>query len=254
MSRMQPRLNLAHEPEHPPRPTSQQTMMLVSTAALLAFSPSMPMAPGQAARSACSVRMAEAPLARRAFVGTFAAAAVGMAPLAAFADGAASPATRERARAIYGSRIARLSNAPAADILEEKNAFKLFISGAYRSDAATKELRGKLTSISASTIASAKAGDSSGAQAGVKVRLILPTPHTPPRAAVPEARKFKLSPCVSTSPPAQEFVKIADLRVLDTLQNSIWDPKQRRNAGAPTTDTIEAQMGPMAYALYQPLK
>jgi hypothetical protein len=163
--------------------------------------------------------MAEAPLARRAFVGTFAAAAVGMAPLAAFADGAASPATRERARAIYGSRIARLSNAPAADILEEKNAFKLFISGAYRSDAATKELRGKLTSISASTIASAKAGDSSGAQAGVK-----------------------------------EFVKIADLRVLDTVQNSIWDPKQRRNAGAPTTDTIEAQMGPMAYALYQPLK
>ena len=201
MSRMQPRLNLAHEPEHPPRPTSQQTMMLVSTAALLAFSPSMPMAPGQAARSACSVRMAEAPLARRAFVGTFAAAAVGMAPLAAFADGAASPATRERARAIYGSRIARLSNAPAADILEEKNAFKLFISGAYRSDAATKELRGKLTSISASTIASAKAGDSSGAQAGVKVRLILPSPHTPPRAAVPEARKFKLSPSVSTSPP-----------------------------------------------------
>ena len=62
-----------------------------------------------------------------------------------------------------------------------------------------------------------------------------------------------MSPCLY-SPTPQEFVKVADLKVLDTIQNSIWDPKQRRNAGAPTTDTIEAQMGPMAYALYKPLK
>ena len=163
--------------------------MLVSTAALLAFTPSTPVAPSQVARSACSVRMAEAPLARRTVLSTFAAAAVGMAPLAAFADGAASPATRERARAIYGSRIARLTGAPAAEILDEKNAFTLFISGAYRSDAATKELRTKLTALSKTTIASAKAGDSAGAQAGVKVRLVLSTPRNPPRAAVPEAHR-----------------------------------------------------------------
>lgn len=33
----------------------------------------------------------------------------------------------------------------------------------------------------------------------------------------------------------------------------IANPKQRRNAGAPTTDTITGQMGTYAYSLYTPL-
>merc|ERR1719313_1683337 len=80
---------------------------------------------------------------RRAVVGTF-AAAVTTVPWAANADGATSPATRERARAIYGSRIARLAGASAEDIVAEKNAFTLFTTGAYRSvedKATTTELK-----------------------------------------------------------------------------------------------------------------
>ena len=62
---------------------------LVTSAALLAFSPMAPMAANSMA-SRSNVQMSET---RRAFVGTF-AAAVASAPLAAMADGASSPAVR----------------------------------------------------------------------------------------------------------------------------------------------------------------
>merc|ERR1719183_99062 len=96
---------------------------------------------------------------RRAVVSTFAAAAAA-APFAAFADGATSPATRERARAIYGSRIARLSSASTEEILAEKNAFTLFTTGAYRS-AKDKDTVASLKKLSTQAIAAAKSGDSS---------------------------------------------------------------------------------------------
>jgi len=157
-------------------------------------------------------------LQRRSIIGTV-AAAVATAPLAALADGAASPAVRERARAIYGSRVFRLSGASVDKILEEKNAFTLFTTGAYRSDAATKDTKAKLTALSKTAIAAAKKGDTAGAQAAVK-----------------------------------EFIAVGKLKDLDEIDLSIYNPKQRRNPGAPTTDTIEDQMGSQKFALYRPLK
>jgi len=149
--------------------------------------------------------------------GALSAAALGVAA-PAFADGATSKATLDRSRAIYGSRVARLAGADAATILEEKNAFTLFISGAYRS-AADKSTKAELTKLSKQALASAKAGDAAGAQAAVK-----------------------------------EFVKLGNIEVLDTSEDAIFNPKQRRNPGAPPTSEIVAQMGTQSFALYQPLK
>jgi len=66
--------------------------------------------------------------------------AAGAAP--AFADGAVSMATVQRARGIYGGRIADLTDAvekgDTAAIMAEKNAFALFVSGGYKMS--TKEV------------------------------------------------------------------------------------------------------------------
>jgi len=188
-------------------------MMALVSSALLAFSPAAPVFSSQTG-SASAVSMS---LARRSVVGTF-AAAVAAAPFAALADGASSPTVRGRARAIYGSRVYRLQDASVDKIIEEKNVFTLFTTGAYRADAATKDTKAKLGALSKTALAAAKKGDTAAAQAAVK-----------------------------------EFVKVGDITVLDDIQDSIFNPKQRRNAGAPTTDTVEAQMGSMKYAFYQPL-
>jgi len=59
-------------------------------------------------------------------------------PQVAMADGAVSTATIQRARGIYGGRIARLKDAVSkgdfAAVESEKNAFILFNSGAYRTN------------------------------------------------------------------------------------------------------------------------
>ena len=73
---------------------------------------------------------------RRAAISAFGvAAATAAVPMAAFADGAVSSATINRARGIYGDRIASLKSAVAAGdfaaVAAEKNAFILFNSGAY---------------------------------------------------------------------------------------------------------------------------
>jgi len=56
-------------------------------------------------------------------------------PSVAFADGAVSSATVQRARGVYGQRVAALKDAVAKGdfgaVLDEKNAFVLFTSGAY---------------------------------------------------------------------------------------------------------------------------
>jgi hypothetical protein len=64
-----------------------------------------------------------------------AAAVVAAAPQLALADGAVSAATIQKARQVYGNRILDLKKAVDAGnfdaIVEEKNAFVLFNSGAY---------------------------------------------------------------------------------------------------------------------------
>ena len=131
-------------------------------------------------------------------------------------NGLACAAIAERARALYGSRIFRLQGATAEKILEEKNCFALFTTGVYRSDTFSKDTRSTLKGLEKKAIAAAKSGDSAGAQAAVK-----------------------------------EFVKVGNIRVLDDIQDSIYNPKQRRNAGAPATQDVEAQMGTQLYALYE---
>ena len=178
--------------------------MIAVVTALLAFSP-----PG--------MNLDQSVSRRTVFSGI--ASAVAAAPLAAVADGASSPAVRERARAVYGSRVARLAGASADKIIEEKNCFTLFTTGVYRTDAASKAKKAELTALSKKALAAAKAGDSAGAQAAVK-----------------------------------DFIKVGEIKDVDTLELSIYNPKQRRNPGAPTTDTILDQMGSQKFALYQPLK
>lgn len=81
---------------------------------------------------------------RRSAFGQIATAGAVLAgvPAIASADGAASAATQERARVIYGGRIADLASAvdkgDFGAIAEEKNAFILFNSGAYATNRAKK--------------------------------------------------------------------------------------------------------------------
>ena len=76
---------------------------------------------------------------RRGAFGQIAAAAavVTGVPAIASADGAVSPATKMKAKAVYGNKIAMLKDAVSSGdfgkIVDEKNAFILFNSGAYPS-------------------------------------------------------------------------------------------------------------------------
>lgn len=150
-----------------------------------------------------------------------AVAAAAASPLAAQADGSRSKATRERARQIYGSRIYRLQGASVPAILDEKGVFDIFLDGAYgglrdeKSLAAVKQLK----ELQKTVLSACIKGDGAGASAAVK-----------------------------------EYVKVAKISEQDTLQNTIFNPKQRRNAGAPTTDQIEDQMGSEKKALYGAMK
>jgi len=98
-----------------------------------------------------------------------AAAAVGaalLAPRPALADGAVSPATVQRARGIYGARIAALKSAvdkgDFGAVLDEKNAFDLFNSGAFAiRSAIAKESKAKSIAATEEILAAAAAGDKS---------------------------------------------------------------------------------------------
>merc|ERR1719238_1606531 len=154
----------------------------------------------------------DASVSRRDFLGAGAALA---APGAAFADGASSAATKERARSIYGSRVFRLSGKSTEAVLEDKNTLQLFISGAYPKGSDTAAtLRGLQKAI----VKAAKAGDSGETQKNLK-----------------------------------EFIAVGKIREVDTVKGGNFDPTQRRNPGAPTTLDMEAQMGTQAFALYKPL-
>lgn len=188
--------------------------MLSAVVAGLAFSPSL-MAFQAPSRSGAVV-MQEG-LSRRQLVQSVGAATALM-PFAAFADGANSKATIERAKGIYGSRIARLASASPAEVLDEANAFTLYITGTCRS-VDKKDQKKTLTALAKKITTSAKAGDAAATTAGVK-----------------------------------EFIAAEKLTELDRVKGNNWDPRQRRNPGAPPTSEIEAQMGTEAFALYAPVK
>lgn len=85
---------------------SPLTKMLAAAvvASAIAFSPAaMPM--GVSVRTSTPVIMSEPALVRRDLLSGFAAAALAAAPLAAFADGAASTTTRLKASATQGGKI-----------------------------------------------------------------------------------------------------------------------------------------------------
>ena len=159
---------------------------------------------------------------RRALLQTT-AAAVCTAPLAALADGANSAATKEKARAIYGSRVYRLAGASTERILEEKNAITLFISGTYRvginGNPGDKEKNKALTALEKKAVKAAEKGDQGAAQAAIK-----------------------------------ELIALAGIKGELDGESGNYNPKQRRNPGAPPTSEIVAQMGTQSYALYQPTK
>jgi len=164
-------------------------------------------------------RLSQSPaISRRDLFVQGAGAALATVPLAAFADGANSKANAERARQIYGSRCYRLQTASAAEIVDESSVLTLFITGSYRS-AGQKETSSALKKLAKQIVASAKAGDEASAKASLK-----------------------------------EFLALGKItKEQDMVENGNYNPKQRRNAGAPPTSEIEAQMGPQAFALYQPL-
>ena len=158
---------------------------------------------------------------RRDVMVKFSAASVlALSPFAAFADGANSAATAQRARAIYGSRVFRLQSKSAQDILDDKNVIRLFITGTYRGEGGQiKADKKKLLALEKEIISFAEAGDSSKAQEKLK-----------------------------------QFVAEAKITELDNVAGGSFNPKQRRNAGAPETSAIEKQMGTESFALYAPTK
>merc|ERR1711871_370010 len=94
-------------------------------------------------------------------------AALLVAPAAMLASPAASPQAILKSRALYGSRVFRLQNASPSTILDEKNAFALFISGVYGATA-EKSTRVQLEKLEKAALAAAKKGDETTAQAAIK--------------------------------------------------------------------------------------
>ena len=190
-------------------------MFTVSSLLIAASSASALLVP-----AAAPTRTSVSALGRREAIASFAAAAALLPVTAALADGANSAQTVFRARAIYGSRIYRLLKASsAADILEEKNAFKLFVSGAYRTPlSGAAEEQTTLEALRKEILVLAGKGDDKAAKDKIK-----------------------------------DFVTLAKITELDSVAGGNFDPKQRRNLGAPDTVSIENQMGPEAFALYTPL-
>jgi hypothetical protein len=142
-------------------------LALLFAGSVSAFSPSF-------VKTQRSVVMS-AEMSRRNMLGSAAAAVVGLsvAGAPALADGAVSATTVARSRGIYGGRIAALSGAVEkgdfAAILEEKNSFILFCSGAYsQTGKAIKENKAKAVAASTALLAAAEAGNAAGVKAAYK--------------------------------------------------------------------------------------
>jgi hypothetical protein len=95
------------------------------------------------------------------------AAAAGLAATPAWAVAPPSPQQMLKSRAVYGSRVFRLQEAPPATIMDEKNVFTLFITGVYGASA-DKPTRVQLEKLEKAALAAAKKGDAAGAQAAIK--------------------------------------------------------------------------------------
>mmetsp|Transcript_61399 Transcript_61399/g.136796 ORF Transcript_61399/g.136796 Transcript_61399/m.136796 type:complete len:185 (-) Transcript_61399:1328-1882(-) len=162
---------------------------------------------------------AKSQVSRRALFSQVAGLAAAAVAVPAFADGANSAQGSFKARSIYGSRIFRLKGASSAAILEEKNAFTLFTTGTFRT-IDQKPIKTELTKLTKSIVAAAEKGDDKTAQALVG-----------------------------------DFIKVGSItKDYTAVQGGNFNPTQRRNAGAPGTQEIEDQMGPLSYALYKPVK
>lgn len=187
-------------------------MLYQVVAAALAFSPTA-MPGGHSTASRSVIAMSAEPVVRREFLTTAASFAAATVAMPAFADGATSAQQKARSRVLYGSRVYRLQTASAAEILDDENAFTLFVSGAYRTGD-QKADRVALQKLQKSIMSAAKKGDTSAAQEGVK-----------------------------------QFVALGKIEEKDTLKEGFFNPTQRRNPGAPGTAEIEAQMGTLSATL-----
>merc|ERR1712087_249008 len=104
------------------------------------------------------------------------------------------------------------------EIISEKNAFQLFVTGTYRTldEKATAK---KLTAISKTVLAAAGKGDLTSSKAAIK-----------------------------------EFVAVGKITDVLSVNGNNYEPKQRRNPGAPETAEILAQMGSEAFAFTESKK
>ena len=120
--------------------------------------------------AALSFNLPATPLSRRDVFATVAGAAAFGTPLAASAY---NQADRAKAMAIYGQRVLALEGASASGILDEAAAIKIFASQMGRA-AGKRNVDGRrlggfpLADAANSAIAAAGAGDTAGAQAGIK--------------------------------------------------------------------------------------
>ena len=100
------------------------------------------------------------------------AAASSLLPLPALAVAPPSPQQILKSRAIYGSRVFRLQDAAPATILDEKNVFTLFITGAFGSTA-DKPTKKALEKLEKAALAAAGKGDAAAAHAAIKEFIAL---------------------------------------------------------------------------------
>ncbi|EEC47520.1 predicted protein [Phaeodactylum tricornutum CCAP 1055/1] len=160
-------------------------MKLSVVACALLASSAAAFAPAASQRSSTSLNMD-----RRAAFGAIVAGAavVATAPNAAFADGAVSGATVQKARTVYGGRIAELKEAvnkgDFGAVANEKSAFVLFNSGAYPTSKSKEEKKAAISSTN-KIFAAVKAGDKAALKSAydeyVKTNDIKPFPKVDPK-------------------------------------------------------------------------
>lgn len=108
-----------------------------------------------------------AQLGRRQVLQAASAVALTGAPLASYADGAASAATIAKAKAKYGQRVLALKGASAEAIAADANAIKLYVSAVTMPSGPRVAKESGIVAAGKTAVAAAKKGDTSGAQAAI---------------------------------------------------------------------------------------
>ena len=169
------------------RSVSRTTMLLAlslaSSCGALVMGPSKA-APAMSRRAAVS----------RTLLGA-AGAASSLLPLPSVAVAPPSPQQILKSRAVYGSRVYRLQDATPAVIIDEKNAFTLFITGVFGSTV-DKPTKKALEKLETAALAAAGKGDAATAQKAVRDFIALG------QITVSRRRPLYLLPAVSPSPTA----------------------------------------------------